>query len=206
MNFLAHLHIAHHCHSDLMGNLLGDFVKGNPDTQFVPPIANGIRLHRYVDSFTDAHPMVKQCKSQFSAPHRRFAGIALDMFWDHCLARYWHRFHPHSLEQFVLSAQARVLSQQAATDDLPDRFVTVSTSMWQQDWLLSYQEFDNIHYALKRMSQRSARMAPLALCFSDLERHYSDFSTQFITWYPTLLAESARYHAQLIEVKAFDAD
>ncbi|MFA0070425.1 ACP phosphodiesterase, partial [Vibrio breoganii] len=34
MNFLAHLHIAQHCKSNLAGNLLGDFVKGDPNKHY----------------------------------------------------------------------------------------------------------------------------------------------------------------------------
>lgn len=34
MNFLAHLHIAKHCNSNLAGNLLGDFVKGDPNKHY----------------------------------------------------------------------------------------------------------------------------------------------------------------------------
>lgn len=193
MNFLAHLHIAQHCGSDLMGNLLGDFVKGDPDKQFDRSIANGIRLHRYVDSFTDSHAMVAQCKLQFSRQNRRFAGIALDMFWDHCLAQHWQQFHHQSLPQFVRFAEAEVRQQQRNCHGLPERFLTVSNAMWQQNWLLSYQEVDNIGFALQRMSMRSPRMTPLADCFEDLQRHYLDFSDRFICWYPQLLLESSRY-------------
>lgn len=86
MNYLAHLHIADHCQSSLLGNLLGDFVKGDPDSQYGAPIASGIRLHRLVDAYTDSHPVMQHAKQCFSSDTRRFAPIALDMFWDHCLA------------------------------------------------------------------------------------------------------------------------
>ncbi len=63
MNYLAHLHIADHCQSSLLGNLLGDFVKGDPSAQFSPEIARGIRLHRLVDAYTDSHPVMQQAQS-----------------------------------------------------------------------------------------------------------------------------------------------
>ncbi|XHY22957.1 Acyl carrier protein phosphodiesterase [Vibrio sp. NH-UV-68] len=86
VNFLAHLHIADHCQSSLLGNLLGDFVKGNPDTQYPAMISQGVRLHRFVDSYTDSHSQVEQIRALFPNGVRRYSGIALDMFWDHCLA------------------------------------------------------------------------------------------------------------------------
>lgn len=65
MNFLAHLHIAHHCQSSLLGNLLGDFVKGDPTEQYPQSLVQGIRLHRWVDAYTDSHPVMKAAKSLF---------------------------------------------------------------------------------------------------------------------------------------------
>jgi len=66
MNFLAHLHIAQHCKSNLAGNLLGDFVKGDPNKHYSTSLANGIRLHRFVDSYTDLHDVSRSAKSLFS--------------------------------------------------------------------------------------------------------------------------------------------
>lgn len=115
MNYLAHLHIADHCQSSLLGNLLGDFVKGDPDSQYVAPIARGIRLHRLVDAYTDSHPVIQHAKQCFSADTRRFAPIALDMFWDHCLASQWDHYHDLSLSRFVRQAHQRVTREQAIT-------------------------------------------------------------------------------------------
>lgn len=84
MNFLAHLHIAHHCQSSLLGNLLGDFVKGDPTEQYPQSLVQGIRLHRWVDAYTDSHPVMKAAKSLFpssSSRHsaRRFSSPELSI-------------------------------------------------------------------------------------------------------------------------------
>ena len=112
MNFLAHLHIADHCDSSKLGNLLGDFVKGDPNKQYQPSIAHGVMLHRFVDSYTDQHPLMSDAKSLFDGSARRFAPIALDVFWDHCLASRWEEFHSESLRQFCHKAELRLLMQQ----------------------------------------------------------------------------------------------
>ncbi|USD62391.1 DUF479 domain-containing protein [Vibrio sp. SCSIO 43140] len=187
MNFLAHLHIAEHCSSSLLGNLLGDFVKGDPTKHYQDDIAQGIMLHRFVDSYTDNHLIMKQCKTLFDSDLKRFAPIAMDMFWDHCLAKHWSRFHHQSLTRFVDNAEATIKRTSAP---LPDRFVRMSTHMWQGRWLESYQEFDNIKYALERMSLRSMRMAPLAECGEQLEMHYPEFSEFFNQLYPEVLEQA----------------
>lgn len=187
MNFLAHLHIAEHCNSNLLGNLLGDFVKGDPTKVYEDNVAQGIMLHRFVDSFTDNHAIMKQCKLRFDSDLKRFSPIAMDMFWDHCLAKQWSLYHGQSLSMFVDNAE-RTIKQTPAP--LPERFVRMSTHMWQGRWLESYQDFDNIKFALERMSLRSMRMAPLAECGEQLGENYQEFSEFFSQLYPEVLEKA----------------
>ncbi|MET2853399.1 ACP phosphodiesterase [Vibrio owensii] len=196
MNFLAHLHIADHCKSHLMGNLLGDFVKGDPSKQYQTDISNGIKLHRFVDRITDHHALVEECKPHFTGVARRFAPIALDMFWDHCLAKHWRTFSPQSLDSFVRYAYSEVNKQ--ISDDLPPRFLMLHSRMWSGGWLQSYQDLENIEFALHRMSQRSPRMADLTTTFEVLDNEYEQLEAKFAALYQDVLRQSAEYHQQLI--------
>lgn len=196
MNFLAHLHIADHCNSHLMGNLLGDFVKGDPSKQYQTDISNGIKLHRFVDRITDHHALVEDCKPHFTGVARRFAPIALDMFWDHCLAKHWRTFSPQSLDSFVRYAYCEVNKQ--ISDDLPPRFLMLHSRMWSGGWLQSYQYLENIEFALHRMSQRSPRMADLTTTFEVLDNEYEQLEAKFAALYQDVLRQSAEYHQQLI--------
>ncbi|MDV6250209.1 ACP phosphodiesterase [Vibrio sp. EA2] len=196
MNFLAHLHIADHCNSHLLGNLLGDFVKGDPSKQYQADISNGIKLHRFVDRITDHHPVVEECKPHFKGVARRFAPIALDMFWDHCLAKHWYIFHHNSLDQFVSDAYQRV--NRNVGDDLPERFLLLHSRMWSGGWLQSYQEFENIEFALHRMSQRSPRMSDLTTTFAVLDQEYELLEAKFPALYSDVLQQALEFHLQLI--------
>ncbi|MDN3611709.1 ACP phosphodiesterase [Vibrio ostreicida] len=191
MNYLAHLHIADHCQSSLLGNLLGDFVKGSPEAQFEPNLSQGIRLHRFVDSFTDQHQGVSMAKALFPNGVRRFSGIGLDMFWDHCLAKHWGKYHPESLVSFC--AEAEVIVSRDSPQSLPSHFVRTAHAMWQGKWLQSYQDLDNIGLALQRMSMRSPKMARLADCFPFLEQHYLTLNEVFSEFYPEILTASKRF-------------
>ncbi len=53
MNFLAHLHLAHLADSSLPGNLMADFVRGNPQGDYPAEIIDGIYMHRRIDVMTD---------------------------------------------------------------------------------------------------------------------------------------------------------
>lgn len=194
MNFLAHLHIAEHTKTSFVGNFLGDFVKGNPSGQFNVDIVQGIRLHRFVDSYTDRHQLVKLAKPLFIKVQRRYAPIALDMFWDHFLAKHWSQFHNSSLGDFCQQAELQIeLESAREINAFPERFKKTSTLVWQQRWLESYQNIDNIQYALERMSLRSVRMAPLALTGETLVKHYGALSEIFFELYADLLETTAAY-------------
>lgn len=195
MNYLAHLHIAQHCQSSPLGNLLGDFVKGDPASQYPKAISDGIKLHRFVDSFTDSHEIMAEIKPLFPKETRRYSGIALDMFWDHCLAANWQEHHSESLDCF--SHQMARVTQDEYRGQLPERYKRVSASMWRDGWLMSYQHMDNIEFALERIALRSARMAPLASCFATLDTHYSQLKDLFEHFYPEVLSEAARKHQSL---------
>ncbi|CAE6925994.1 Acyl carrier protein phosphodiesterase [Vibrio sp. B1REV9] len=196
MNFLAHLHIAEQCHSHLMGNLLGDFVKGDPSKQYRADISNGIKLHRFVDRITDHHSIVNECKPLFTGVARRFAPIALDMFWDHCLAKHWQSFSDQPLDSFVRYAYSQVNEQ--ISEDLPSRFLLLHSRMWQGGWLQSYRELQNIEFALHRMSQRSPRMADLTTTFEVLDNEYTELESKFSPLYQDVLAQAYQYHQQLM--------
>ncbi len=190
MNFLAHLHIAHHCQSSLLGNLLGDFVKGDPTEQYPQSLVQGIRLHRWVDAYTDSHPVMKAAKSLFPSQQQRFAPIALDLFWDHCLVNTWSNWHGEPLGQFLTHAQQGIAEE--STSALPERFVRVNRAMWQGEWLVSYAELANIRYALSKMAQRSPRMQPLVYSAQGLEDNYTELQALFAVLYPDVLEKAKR--------------
>lgn len=184
MNFLAHIHIATVCNSDIAGNLLGDFVKGNPTGRYPKEIVDGILLHRFVDVFTDKHDISKQTRQLFSPHLRRFSPIAMDLFWDHCLANDWADYSNDSLELFCKTAEINSVKTDV---DLPDKYMRVKELMWRNQWLTSYRALDNIGFALERMSYRSERMAPLAECIHDIEAHYQHLRELFPKLYYDVL-------------------
>ncbi|WP_413700727.1 ACP phosphodiesterase [Psychromonas sp. KJ10-10] len=188
MNYLAHLHIADHTQTSLLGNFLGDFVKGNPDGLYNVDVVKGIRLHRFVDSYTDSHPLIKTVKPLFSKELRRFSPISLDMFWDHCLAKYWLDFHANSLADFSTQTQTRIANESSSlTQALPTRFEKISELVWQGRWFEHYVDIENIEFALQRIASRSPRMAPLAQTFDTLGTHYDQLCDTFFKLYPEVL-------------------
>ncbi|PMZ86478.1 MULTISPECIES: ACP phosphodiesterase [unclassified Pseudomonas] len=182
MNYLAHLHLGGQRPGQLLGSLYGDFVKGHLQGQFAPDIEGAIQLHRSIDVFTDRHPLVDVALSRFSLTRRRYAGIVLDVFFDHCLARDWALYADRPLALFT-SDVYRVLSSER---QLPERLAKIAPHMVANDWLGSYQEFEVLEQVLRGISRRLTRPEELAAAMQELRRLYEPLSEDFRLFYPQL--------------------
>lgn len=182
MNYLAHLHLGGQRPGQLLGSLYGDFVKGRLQGQFDPEIEAAIQLHRSIDMFTDRHPLVDVSLSRFSLTRRRYAGIVLDVFFDHCLARDWSLYADRPLEDFT-SDVYRVL---AAESQLPGRLAQIAPHMAANDWLGSYRDFAVLEQVLRGISRRLTRPEELAGVMQELEKLYEPLSEDFRLFYPEL--------------------
>ncbi|WP_192563809.1 ACP phosphodiesterase [Pseudomonas gozinkensis] len=191
MNYLAHLHLGGQRPGQLLGSLYGDFVKGRLQGQFDPEIEAAIALHRQIDVFTDRHPLVDASLARFSTTRRRYAGIVLDVFFDHCLARDWTLYADRPLNQFTTDVY-RVLSSER---QLPERLAKIAPHMVANDWLGSYQEFEVLDQVLRGISRRLTRPEELAGAMQELRRLYEPLSDDFRLFYPQLQEFSRRSQA-----------
>lgn len=184
MNYLAHLYLAHDNPEVLIGSLLGDFVKGSFQHQYTPEIRKGIALHRQVDSYTDSHPVIQASKRLVTPERRRFAGIMVDLFCDHFLAKHWSQYSSTSLEAFSQHVYHTLLESQEL---LPPRLRQILPVMMEQNWLLSYQELRSIDRALNRISGRLKRQNRLINSAEELEQNYGLFAQNFHSFFPDLI-------------------
>jgi acyl carrier protein phosphodiesterase len=184
MNYLAHLHLGGHRPAQLLGSLYGDFVKGPLPGRFPAELEAAIRLHRSIDAFTDNHPLIKASMARFPAQRRRYAGIMLDVFFDHCLARDWSRYADMPLEAFT----RQVYGALAAEPQLPERLALIAPRMAAQDWLGSYQDFNVLEQVLSGISRRLSRPEALAGGMRELQVLYQPLSADFDAFYPQLQA------------------
>ena len=196
MNYLAHLYLSEPSEDAWLGSLLGDFVKGPLDGRYSAAITRGIVLHRKIDTFTDAHPVVLQSKSRISTDRRRYAGIMIDMFYDHFLAKYWHEFHAQPLGAFTDRIYA-VLEQRHAM--LPARLQQMAPKMAQWHWLESSADVGSIRTALDRMGQRLTRENRLLHSADELTEHYAGLETDFRAFLPQVREFSRRHHLAIAE-------
>jgi acyl carrier protein phosphodiesterase len=194
LNYLAHLCLADGSPDSIAGNFLGDFVKGRPEGRFPPAVVRGIRLHRAIDRFTDDHPIVRHAVDRIAPERRRFAGIAVDMAFDHFLARNWAETDPAGFAAIRRHAYAVLYARR---DELPERLRAILPHLSGDDWLNSYAHFDGIAYALERMSRRLRRPNALAATADDLARHYDALEADFHAYWPEARAFAAAEQRRL---------
>jgi acyl carrier protein phosphodiesterase len=143
----------------------------------------GIALHRRIDTFTDAHEVVHRSKARVSADRRRFAGIMVDMFYDHFLARDWGRYSAEPLAAFTRRAYALLERNHGL---LPERLQRMAPYMIRGDWLGSYARVEAIGDSLDGMGRRMKRENRLAGSVEELETNYGDFARDFGEFFPEL--------------------
>jgi acyl carrier protein phosphodiesterase len=190
MNYLAHLYLADGSPHSLLGNLLGDFVKGNDLLLYPDGVQRGIRLHRRVDSFTDRHPVVQRSLTRISHRWGWFAGIIIDVYYDHLLATDWDRHSTVPLRSFSDSVY-RVLDDHR--DLMPDDAREPLARLVRNDRLFSYAHIDGIAAAFESISQRIRDRMPrhsvqLEDAIPDLRGCHLDLSADFDAFFPELVA------------------
>jgi acyl carrier protein phosphodiesterase len=94
MNLLAHFWLAERKHLPLVGALFGEWVRGRLDDRFDAGLRQSIHYHRLIDGTTDRHAGVVGLREDFPDGERRYAGIVLDVVFDHALALDWPRYSP----------------------------------------------------------------------------------------------------------------
>src|SRR3982751_4465764 len=154
MNLLAHALLASPDAEVMLGSLIGDFVRGRIDPVLPPKVRAGIALHRAIDAYTDSHADVAAARRLFAPPFRRYAGILLDVWFDHLLARQWARFGEDDLDDF--SDRVRALLD-ANVELVPERMRAFAAYLRANDLPAAYRHTAIIGNVLHGMSRRLSR-------------------------------------------------
>ena len=195
MNYLAHIYLAGEQPDAIVGNLMGDFVKGRlTATTLAPALLSGINLHRKIDTYTDTHPLFRQSKQRLRPELRRYSGILVDIFYDHFLVQHWSCYSAQPLREFIDEVYA-LLRQRYAL--LPERMQRSIHHMLANDLLMSYRELAGIERALQGLERRLKRPSQLAAGVLDLQACYAELESDFSLFFPQLIAFVEHYNASM---------
>jgi acyl carrier protein phosphodiesterase len=184
MNFLAHAYLSFNQPKVLVGNLLGDFVRGNIDEQFERDIVTGIMLHREIDSYTDKHPLVKEAQELLKPTFFRYSSVITDMYFDYFLAKNWYKYSEESLSSFAQSVYALLESEK---EILPEKSLLPFKYMKKEDWLLNYGTIEGIQRSFNGLSYRTSFVSKMELAPSFLQENHAIFESYFERFFEELI-------------------
>lgn len=193
MNHLAHAVLAGHEPGAVVGGLLGDFWRGALDPAWPEPVARGVRLHRRTDVVTDAHPDVAALRRSFEPPLRRYAGILLDVWFDHVLARDFERLVGEP-------ADARLARIYAALAFVPERapigYALFAARTVRHRTLSNYDDPAWIEHVYEAISLRLSHANPVGHAFDAVAALDAPITRAFARLWPALRALAEASPAQ----------
>ena len=184
MNYLAHLFLSPRSTQAVVGNLMGDFRKHVTAITLPEEVLRGIENHCRVDRFTDNHAVIGGLKHVFSGKRRRFAGIILDVAFDHFLSRHWDLFHTEQRVDYIDYLYGCLHGGRAL---MPPRMQHAVDYMIAEDWLGSYADLAGIDTCLNRMSKRIRFDNNLYGAIEEIQANYPELDSGFLEFFPQLI-------------------
>jgi acyl carrier protein phosphodiesterase len=183
MNFLAHLYLSQNNTNILIGNFIADHIRGNNFLMFSKEIQQGIFLHREIDTFTDAHEIVRKSKRRLHKRYRHYNGVIIDILYDHFLAKNWTNYSAIPLDIYTQGVYN--LFTKKATE-LPVKSQQFITYMIEYDILYNYQFEDGIERVLKGMNNRTKGKSQMDLAIEDLKELSPELENDFTLFFEDL--------------------
>lgn len=183
MNFLAHIYLSGDNDLLKIGNFMADGIRGKDYLRFPEEVKKGILLHRKIDSFTDEHLIYRKSKHRLHAKYGHYAGVIMDIIYDHFLAKNWEKYSNESLEHYV-SDFYQLLDDHLGI--LTEKTKNLLPSMKQNNWLLSYQSIEGIEKILFQMDYRTKHRAKMQEAIVELELFYPEIEEEFTLFFSEL--------------------
>lgn len=186
MNYLAHAVLSGSNEEVLMGNMMGDYIKGRKYLDYSPHIQKGILLHRFIDSFTDTHKIIKDTKQVYRSDFGLYSGVFIDTVFDHFLAADDSKFTHQDLELFAQRVYTTVYKNEQL---MPEKMKYIFGYMRQHNWLLTYRTQDGMFKTLINMCKRFEKPELSKIAVQLFINNYTLLKTRFEEFYPILAFE-----------------
>jgi acyl carrier protein phosphodiesterase len=180
LNILFHMLLSGGDDQILVGNFIGDFVKGPLSDRFPERIRQGVTLHRRIDSFANSEELFQCSRRRLDHHYGLYRGVLVDLFYDHFLVVEWSNWSGEPFDLYL--ARTRSIIEQYRTE-LPECMQKLVPVIF-EELLPSYGEVSGIGKALERMSRRVTRANPLAGGEEELLRHYHGLRADFRGFMP----------------------
>ena len=180
MNFLAHIYLSGNNDFIKIGNFMADGIRGKQFETYPLEIQKGILLHRAIDTFTDAHPVFRESTKRLHERYHHYAGVIVDIFYDHFLAKNWKNYSNQTLEKYVAAFYESLHENYTLLSERTQKMLPI---MEQENWLLSYQSIEGIHQILTQMDRRTKNSSNMRFASEELQLYYVAFEKEFTLFF-----------------------
>jgi len=120
--------------------------------------------------------------------------VIVDILYDHFLAKNWNSYHTQPLADYVDDFYELLRTN---FEILPTRIQRMMPYMMADNWLLSYASIKGISTILNQMNQRTKNRAKMNFAVLELEEFYTEFETEFTSFFAELIPASQQKLNQL---------
>ncbi len=186
MNFLAHIFLSGKSEQILVGNFIGDSIKGKFYDDYPVLVQRGITLHRFIDFYTDTHPTIHRSKFLLNSHYHKYSGVIIDIFYDHFLTVTWDKFSDIPLREFIYNTYDTLIRNSKLFPAEVKRFFPFFIL---HNWLETYSYVNGIEAVLKGMTKHTSLPDYTRFAIETLMEHYSLFEDQFMEFFPQIIDE-----------------
>jgi acyl carrier protein phosphodiesterase len=190
LNYLAHLYLSGDNIEIRIGNFIADHLKGSLRNTYDGEILTGIKLHHFIDGYTDSHPVVEQTKSRLRHHFHKYTPVVVDVYYDHFLAANWQNYHKQPLAEYVNDVYLMLDENKTL---LPERTNYMLGFMKQENWLAGYKHFENLDRIFKNMSRRTKYENNMQDAVLFLQNDYDLINKDFEMFFEELKSASANF-------------
>lgn len=183
MNFLAHIYLSGDNDMLKIGNFMADSIRGHHYLDYPEQIKRGILLHRYIDTFTDAHPVYRKSKHRLHEKYGHYSGVIMDIVYDHFLAKNWHLYSDEKLEDYAESFYTLLRENY---DLLTEKTQGMMPYMIARNWLVSYASIAGLEMILFQMDHRTKNRVNMHEAIVEIQLFYSEFEEEFTQFFEEL--------------------
>ncbi len=150
-------------------------------------------MHRFIDYFTDTHPITERTKQRLRPRFHHYAPVVVDVFFDHFLAKNWNRYSAVSLEDYALGIYDKLQAESAIFPEKSKHFLKY---MRMYNWLCAYAHVEGIGEVMLGMSRRTPYQSGMEHGADALREHYDEYARDFDEFFSELEKACALHLSQ----------
>ncbi len=168
----------------MIGNFIADSIRGSAFNNYEHGIKNGILLHRFIDSYTDAHPVYLQSVNRLRPRYKKYAGVIMDIFYDYFLAINWQQYSPIPLAEYTVQVHRTLLQHK---NKMPTHSQLFLQYMVKYNVPMVYATHSGIAQVLKGMAHRARFKSDMEHATTELKLYQPEMQIEFTLFFADMI-------------------